>query len=49
MTPEKYEIINRLENLLLIPYHSNPYFKNEGHWISEIKTKIKELKSNKIK
>lgn len=49
MTPEKLEIINRMENLLLIPYHSNPFWKNEEHWRSEIQTKIQELKSNKIK
>lgn len=49
MTPEKQELIIRMENLLNMPYNYNPYFKTNEIWRSAIASKLKELKSNKIK
>lgn len=47
MTPEKQELIIRMEKLLNMPYHSNPYFKTAEIWRVSIESKLKELKSNK--
>lgn len=47
MTPEKQELIIRMENLLTIPYSVNPYFKTAEIWRASIQTKLAELKKQK--
>lgn len=44
MTPEKQELIIRMENLLNMPYNVNPYFKTDEIWRTSIINKLKELK-----
>lgn len=37
------DLIQRYKNLLISGKHSPTYWKNKGHWISEIDIKVKQL------
>ena len=43
MTPEE-TLIQRLEELLTMPYIPNVYYKSEQDWRNELTQKIKEVK-----
>ena len=47
MTPEE-QLIQRLEELLTMPYIPNVYYKSEQEWREELTKNIKEIKQ-KIK